>query len=211
MSIIYLSLSFTIFELLRMELITSTMRKHASFFTFATMVALFSHSLVIPVMSTAEYYSPKPTTTITPPAGDSPANINCNTPPRGGSGGGGGGSDGHHEPSTPSRSPPSGHHDGGGGSGGYHYSPPPYTPTTPTPTVPTPKTPAVVTPPTDPHTPTPEHPQPQPHPNHSYLYPKDSHCGPTNCPPYPNYSHPHHPSICRNSPFSIPKHASFLI
>ncbi|CAH9107446.1 unnamed protein product [Cuscuta europaea] len=136
----------------------SSMRKPASLFTLAAMVALISLSLAIPVMSTTGYspYSPA-----TPGGGDND-NINCNNPPHGGSGSSGS----HHDSptpskSTPSKSPPSDHHGSGGGSSGYSHSPPPYTPTpatpvpvTPTPKTPTPTTPIIVSPPTDPGTPT---------------------------------------------------------
>ncbi|CAH9135545.1 unnamed protein product [Cuscuta epithymum] len=144
----------------------SSMRKPASFFTLAAMVALISLSLAMPVMSTIGYGSYSPPT----PAGDDHDNIDCNTPPHGGSGSSGSHHDSptpsHHDSptpskSTPSKSPPSDHHGSSGGGGGYSHSPPPYTPTpvtpvpvTPTPKTPTPTTPIIVSPPIDPGTPT---------------------------------------------------------
>ncbi|KAL2476610.1 Protodermal factor 1 [Abeliophyllum distichum] len=139
--------------------------KHASMLLWATVAALLTQNLVIPVMSSATfedqktYYSPDP-------------NTGSHSPPPHGSGGGhgstptpshptpshGGGSYGGTPPAANCGNPPSGGHHHttpsppSGGGGGYYHSPPSSTPTTPT----TP-TPIIVSPPTtpiDPGTPT---------------------------------------------------------
>ncbi|XP_019193004.1 PREDICTED: protodermal factor 1-like [Ipomoea nil] len=136
-----------------------------SFFTLATMVALLSQTLVVPVMSvssspfhyqkTHNSHHPNTRTPTTP-------SINCDSPPHGGGGGGGS----HHSDPTPV-SPPSGHHGGGGGGGGgYYHSPPTYTPTPTTPTTP------IATPPVDPGTPT------------TPILPTPNYSPPSGTPPY---------------------------
>ncbi|KAL2496678.1 protodermal factor 1-like [Forsythia ovata] len=139
--------------------------KHASMLLWATVAALLTQNLVIPVMSSATfedqktYYSPDPHTGshASPPHGSGGGHGSTPTPSHR-TPSHGGGSYGGTPPAANCGNPPSGGHHHTtpspptGGGGGYYHSPPSSTPTTPT--TPTPITVSPPTTPIDPGTPT---------------------------------------------------------
>ncbi|CAI9757192.1 unnamed protein product [Fraxinus pennsylvanica] len=127
--------------------------KHSSVLLSATIAALLTQHLVIPVMSSATfedqktYYSPDPSSH-TPPSHGSGGGHGTPTPSHG-TPSHGGGSYGRTPPSGNCGNPPSGGHHPTpptGGGGGYYNPPPSSTPTTPTIVSP----PIILSPPTTP-------------------------------------------------------------